>query len=293
MRMQSIRRTFLAPLALSLVLAAGACAGGDDNDDALATDTSLNRDLELANSDTSAQPALTDVPAATTPTPSTSRPTTSGTARPSSSTKTSTKTSTPSTTKTASGNTVTSGSSSNTSGGGSVGSVAAGTSLSLANGSRVCTNTNKVGDVITATVNETVTGSNGVSIPAGSTVRLRITSLKRSENANDNIVIGLEPVSVSVRGTSYSLAADVTSAQIEKVRSSTKSNDAKKVIGGAVLGGIIGQATGKDTKSTVIGAAAGAAAGTAAAAATANYEGCINAGDTIRLSLTQALQVRA
>ena len=293
MRMQSIRRTFFAPLALSLVLAAGACAGGDDNDDALATDTSLNRDLELANSDTAAQPALTDVPAATTPTPSTSRPTTSGTSRPSTSTKTSTKTSTPTTTKTASGNTVTSGSSAGTSGGGSVGSVAAGTSLSLANGSRVCTNTNKVGDIITATVNQTVTGSNGVSIPSGSTVRLRITSLKRSENANDDIVIGLEPVSVSVRGTSYSLAADVTSAQIEKVRASTKSNDAKKVIGGAVLGGIIGQATGKDTKSTVIGAAAGAAAGTAAAAATANYEGCINAGDTIRLSLTQALQVRA
>ena len=293
MRMESIRRTFFAPLALSLVLAAGACAGGDDNDDALATDTSLNRDLELANSDTAAQPALTDVPAATTPTPSTSRPTTSGTSRPTTSTKTSTKTSTPSTTKTASGNTVTSGSSAGTSGGGSVGTVAAGTSLSLANGSRVCTNTNKVGDVITATVNQTVTGSNGVSIPSGSTVRLRITSLKRSENANDDIVIGLEPVSVSVRGTSYSLAANVTSAQIEKVRASTKSNDAKKVIGGAVLGGIIGQATGKDTKSTVIGAAAGAAAGTAAAAATANYEGCINAGDTIRLSLTQALQVRA
>ena len=292
MRMQSIRRSF-APLALSLVLAAGACAGGDDNDDALATDTSLNRDLELANADSAAQPALTDVPATSTTTPAASRPSTT---RPSTSTKTTTKTSTPTTTKTATGNTVTkntSGSTSGSTGGGSVGTVAAGTSLSLANGARVCTNTNKVGDIITATVNETVTGSNGATIPAGSTVRLRITSLKRSENANDNIVIGLEPISVSVRGTSYTLAANVTSAQIEKVRSTTKSDDAKKVIGGAVLGGIIGQATGKDTKSTVIGAAAGAAAGTAAAAATANYEGCINAGDTIRLSLTSGLQVRA
>ena len=292
MMMQSIRRSF-APLALSLVFAAGACAGGDDKDDALATDTSLNRDLELANADSAAQPALTDVPATSATTPSSSRPSTSGsTARPS----TSTKTRTPTTTKTSSGNTVTrnpgSGTSGNT-GGGSVGTVAAGTALSLANGARVCTNTNKVGDIITATVNETVTGSNGAAIPAGSTVRLRITSLKRSENMNDNVVIGLEPLSVSVRGTSYTLAANVTSAQVEKVRSTTKSSDAKKVIGGAVLGGIIGQATGKDTKSTVIGAAAGAAAGTAAAAATANYEGCINAGDTIRLTLTSGLQVRA
>ena len=294
--MRQVIRRIATPLALTFALTVAACSTGDNDTDTLATDTALSRDLELAGTDTAAQPQLTDVPAggsastgtATKGTGTASRPTTSGTK----STST-TKSSTPTTSKTASGNTVTKSPSGTASGGGSVGTVASGASLSLAAGAKVCTNTNKVGDIMTATVNETVTGSNGVTIPAGSSVRLRITQLKRSENANDNILIGLEPISVTVRGTSYNLAADVTSAQVEKVRSTTKKQDVAKVLGGAAVGAILGQATGKDTKSTVIGAAAGAAAGTAAAAATANYEGCINAGDTIRIRLTEGVQIRA
>jgi len=297
--MKQVIRRIGTPLALTLAFAAGACKSGDNNTDTLATDTALNRDLQMANTDTAAQPALQDVPAGTaqpTTTPSrtsssTSRPTTSGTSGRTSTTSGRTSTST----KTATGNTVTRnpGTSAGAAGGGAVGTIAAGTAISLASGSKVCTNTNKVGDTFTARVNESVTGSNGATIPAGSTVTLRVTQLKRSENANDNIVIGLDVVSVNVAGRSYALAGDVTSAQVEKVRSTTKSSDAKKVLGGAAAGAVLGQVLGKDTKSTVIGAAAGAAAGTAAAAATANYEGCINAGDTIRIRLSEGVQVRA
>src|SRR5688500_5767645 len=79
--MQYIRAA-RAPIALLALSAVVACAGGDnDADSALATDTAaLNRDINLAGADTSAQPALTDVPAqpATSPTPAASRPTTSG-----------------------------------------------------------------------------------------------------------------------------------------------------------------------------------------------------------------------
>ena len=299
--MKQVIRRIGSPLALTLALAAGACSTRDNKADTLAADTALNRDLQMANRDTAAQPQLNDVPAATTPsttpsrtssTPSSSRSSTSGSSRSSTST---TRSTTPTTTKTSSGNTVTrnTGGSAGSAGGGSVGTIAAGTAMSLAAGSKVCTNTNHVGDTFTARVNETVTGSNGATIPAGSTVTLRVTQLKRSENANDNIVIGLDVVSVNVGGRTYALAGDVTSAQVEKVRSSTKSNDAKKVLGGAAAGAVLGQVLGKNTKSTVIGAAAGAAAGTAAAAATANYEGCINAGDTIRIKLNEGVQVRA
>ena len=273
-----------SPLALTMILVAGACS--DKKDDTLAADSMLNRDLQMANSDTAAQPQLKDVPAAA-PAPAKAAPVRSGSSG-------STKTSTPTSTKTSSGNTVTKNTGmSGSSGGGAVGSIAAGTTLSLASGSKVCTNTNKVGDTFTARVNEAVMGSNGAMIPSGSIVTLRVTELKRSENANDNVVIGLSVLSVVVNGKTYALNADVTSAQVEKVRNQPKSKDMQKVIGGAVLGGIIGQAVGKDTKGTVIGAAAGAAAGTAAAAATANYEGCINPNDTIRIKLTQAAEVRA
>ena len=69
--------------------------------------------------------------------------------------------------------------------------------------------------------------------------------------------------------------------------------DAKKVLGGAVIGAVIGQAVGKDTKGTVIGAAAGAAAGTGVAMATGDFEGCINKGAAITAKLNAPATIQA
>ena len=280
-------------LRLSVVVGAlalvAACNRGDNNaDSALASDTTLNRDLALAGTDTAAQPQLTDVPAS---------PTTSGTAakapatRSTASTGTkSTTTRTPASTKTASGNTVTKAPSASGAGA-RVGSIAAGTSLALRSNEQVCTNTNKVGDKFTATLNESVTGSNGATIPAGATVTLTVTRLERSDNMNDPIRMEFAVNSLSFGGRSYALEASVSSAAVDRVRNQPKSADAKKVLGGAAVGAIAGQVLGKNTKSTVIGAAAGAAAGAGAAAATANYEGCVRAGGNIVVTLSQAVQV--
>ena len=286
---QYIRR--FAPLALTFALGVAACSKGDNASDTLATDSALNRDLQLATGDSSAQPQLKDVPpaeaAAPAPAPTTSRPrTTRPTTRPSTP-----KPSQPAPpTKTASGNTVTTGEKSS---GGEVGMIASGTTLTFASSQKVCTNTNKVGDKFTATLNESVTGSNGAVIPAGATAVIEVTKLKRSENANDNIEMGFAVRTISFGGNTYNVDADVTSAAVDRVRNSTKGNDAKKVVGGAVIGAVIGQVIGKDTKGTVIGAATGAAAGTAAAAATANYEGCVNDGARIVLKLTSPLTIKA
>ena len=50
------------PVLLTVTLALGACKQGDKPEDALAQDTSLAHDLQLANADTMAQPQLKDVP---------------------------------------------------------------------------------------------------------------------------------------------------------------------------------------------------------------------------------------
>jgi hypothetical protein len=295
-------RNLGAPLALTFALLAGACkTDTNKTSDSLAQDTTLNRDLQMANRDTTAQPTLNDVPAAsstpapaaTTPRPSTSRPSTS-TSRPSSS-RPSTSAPAPAPSRpsnvTASGNTVSKGTGATT--GGSVGTIAAGTTINLTSNQRVCTNTNKVGDTFTATVAEGVTGSNGVSIPAGATATVRVTQLKRSENANDNVIVGLDVTSVTYGGHTYNIDANTVTAKVDKVRNQPKSKDVQKVLGGAAVGAVLGQAIGKDTKGTVIGAAAGAAAGTAAAAATANYEGCVPSGGNIQIQLNAPAQVRA
>jgi len=279
----------ITPLALTLALGVAACSKGDNKaDTSLAQDTALSRDLQLATGDSAAQPQLKDVPATPAPTPAatTSKPRASRPA-PKPATPKPEPAAPP---RTPSGNTVTAGEKSS---GGNVGSIASGTTLTLASGSKVCTNTNKVGDRFSATLNEAVTGSNGAVIPAGATAVIEVTKLKRSENANDNIEMGFAVRTISFGGATYNVDGDVTSAAVDRVRNSTKGNDAKKVIGGAVLGAVIGQVIGKDTKGTVIGAAGGAAAGTAAAATTANYEGCVNDGGRIVITLTSPLTIKA
>jgi hypothetical protein len=291
------------PLALAFAASLAACGGNDgaSSDSALLQDSALNRDLALANqSDTLSQPDLTDIPAApATPEPLTvDRAPASPAPRPAASTPVRRPTTpaprprTPAPTTTASGNTVSSGSSGSASGG-AVGSIPAGSILTLASTSKVCTNTHRVGDKFTATVGETVSGSNGAEIPAGATATLEVTSVKRSENAADEIVMGVRMTQLSFGGRTYAVDATTQSASVRRVRNQPSDKDKQKVIGGAIIGAVAGQILGKDTKGTVIGAAAGAAAGTAAAAATANYEGCINDGGRIVVKLNESTQVRA
>jgi hypothetical protein len=272
-----------ASLVLSLALLAGACSNKDDT---AAADSALNSDIQLANRDTAALPALTDVPAATvtTPAPSTAAPRTTTPAR--------TPTTTarrPTTTTTSSGNTVTrtpAGSAAR------VGTIPAGATLSLASGEKICTNTSRVGQRFAATVTTPISGSNGAMIPAGATANVEVTELKRSENANDDVRMGFRVVSVTYGGHTYPISATTTDAQVSKVRNQPKSKDVQKVVGGAAIGAIAGQILGKSTKATVIGAAVGGAAGAGAAAATSNYEGCVNSGGRITAQLNSSTQVQ-
>jgi hypothetical protein len=293
--MRKYIRPLAMPLALSLVLAAG-CAG-DRDDAALDADSGLASDLELAGQDTAAQPQLSDVPAeepapepAAEPAPPPRRTTTPAT-RPRTTTPRR-ETPAPSTPRTTpSGNTVESGSGGTAEG--AAATIPAGTTLVLSSGARVCTNTHRAGDKFTATVSSAVTGSNGAVIPVGSSVVMQVSSVKKSENANDPAQIGLVVQRVDIDGKSYPVAGEIVQADVERVRQSTRGDDAKKVIGGAVAGAVLGQILGKDTKSTVIGAATGAAAGTAVAMGTADYAGCIPQGGTIRVRLSQPVQVVA
>jgi hypothetical protein len=140
-------------------------------------------------------------------------------------------------------------------------------------------------------VTDPVVGSNGAVIPAGATANVEVTELKRSENANDNVVMGFRVVSVSFGGHTYPVSATTSYAQVSKVKNQPKGKDVQKVVGGAAIGAIAGQILGRSTKATVIGGAVGAAAGAGAAAATANYEGCVNSGGRITATLNSSTQV--
>lgn len=290
------------PVLFAVTIALSACKQGDKPEDALAQDTSLAHDLTLANADTMAQPQLKDVPVTTSPTISPSAPAPKVVSRrspseiltPSRNPRRVATRPTPPVEKqpvtTESGNTVTEGSSAGSAR--AVGSIATGSEISLYSGQRVCTNTYAVGDRFTASVAESVQGSNGVAIPAGATAVIELTSLKRSENANDNITMEFVVRSIAFNGTTYPVNSTVTAAQVEKVRNGDASNDGKKVATGAIIGAIAGQIFGHHTKSTVIGAATGAAAGAVVAGVTGKYDGCVPNGGRISLKLTQPMVVQ-
>ena len=288
---------------LAMAVALGACSDDGSKEDVLAQDTSLTRDLALANRDTASQPELRDVPVEAEPAPQASEPAPAPRVRP----RPSPPAPAPRTivrrapapqpapaepavgasAVTSSGNTVTAeppGSER------SLGTISVGSEVSFHSGQRVCTNTNTVGDRFTAQIAEPVHGSNGVVIPAGSSAVVEITTLKRSERSNDNIEIGLRVESITFNGRTYPVTSEVSYAQVERVRGESKVGS--NAVKGAAIGAVLGQILGRRTKSTVIGAGAGAAVGAAVGAANSKVEGCVPSGGRITVRLTQPLVVQ-
>jgi hypothetical protein len=171
------------------------------------------------------------------------------------------------------------------------GTIAAGTLMNASSESRVCTNIAKVGERVNATVAEAVFGTNGVSVPAGATVVLRVSEAKRGENGKEGIRLAFEPVAVSWNGTDYDISGTATVPNIDVVRAQSTGDQAKKVAIGAAAGAIIGQVLGKKTKPTVVGAAVGAAAGGAVAAGSADWNGCLTQGGRVAITLAGPLTV--
>lgn len=157
---------------------------------------------------------------------------------------------------------------------------------------RICTNTHKVGDRFTPTTTADVAATNGVTIPTGSEVTLEVVESARGQNGRDNVKLAFKPVSITVRGRSSDLSADVTRvATLEYDRVQSNTTQAGKVAAGAAVGAIAGQVLGRNTKSTVAGAAVGAAAGGVVAAATTDFDGCLAQNAALTITLTQQLTV--
>lgn len=277
---QYIRSSRPTMILAAFSLAALAACGDKAADNAsLNADSTLGRDLAMATD--SAQPKLEDVPVTPPPAPAAAAPAPApkpAAPRPRPTT-TAPKPSTPAPTPAPTPTAVT-------------GVVASGTSFRFAANNKVCSNTVTAGEKFTASLEQSVTATNGVVIPEGATGTFEVVDAKTAKNSNDQTSLTVKLVSVTYGGRTYPLEATVQSASAERVRSASKGTDAKKVAGGAILGAIAGQIIGKNTKGTVIGAAAGAAAGTAAAAATANYDMCINAGAGISATLDAPVTVR-
>ena len=275
-----------ASLVIAAAFAFTACSGSEKaKDSTLAADSTLNKNLAMAGSTTPATPALADAPAASAAEKAAAEK--KGEAKGKAEAKAEERRAERKAEEHKGGNTP-----APSNGGGRVGTIASGSAVQMTANTTVCTNTFTVGQPFTASVTSAVAGSNGASIPAGATVNLEPTTLKRQENASDHVTMEFAAKSVAFGGNTYPLNATITGAEVSKVRNEPTSKDAQKVAGGAVVGAIAGRLLGKSTKATVIGGAVGAAAGAGVAAGTANYEGCVNAGAKMAIALNSPLQVK-
>jgi hypothetical protein len=288
---------------LSALALLGACRDGADSDAAASTDSAFARDLALAQSEVAPTTVFNDAPLsgsttpAVTPAPEPARAPARST-RPAPAPRrqspparvSTTPRPTPPEPRATEPEAAPTPATSAARPDGATGVIGAGTRVGMTTNGRACTSA-LAGDKFTATVTSTVTGSNGASIPAGSTVVLEVTSVERADPIEASR-IHFHVRAIDVSGESRPGEGDVaTLGQMETVRVSGGS-DRTKVVGGAVAGAILGRVLGGGTKGTVIGAAAGAAAGSAASRRSQGTVACLPEGSALQLTLSREIVVR-
>jgi hypothetical protein len=171
------------------------------------------------------------------------------------------------------------------------GIIGAGSRVGMTFHGRACALSALAGDKFTATVSNPIVGTNGAVIPAGATVVLEVSSVERADPAEQSR-IHFHVRAIDVNGETYPGEGQVvTLSSMEPVRVSG-GNDRTKVVGGAVAGAILGRILGGGTKGTIIGAAAGAAAGTAAAKHGGRTDACLAEGSSLELTLSREIVMR-
>ncbi|HEY7767722.1 hypothetical protein [Longimicrobium sp.] len=162
-----------------------------------------------------------------------------------------------------------------------------GSTFSVSFNQQVSTRTMGVGDTFTATLSESLTDGEGRTvIPAGATVRGRVTRARPSGNVTRGTDLAVTFTSIRHNGQTYPI--DVTVVGEPGVQRRSRQSAGRKAAtigGGAVVGGVAGRVLGGDRRSTVRGAVVGAAAGTAVAIGGQDIDAVIPAGSsaTVRL----------
>jgi hypothetical protein len=265
-------------IALPLGIVATAC-GGDAPGDAAAEDAALERDLDLAFGKDGAAPTFEDAPSApaTQPPASPSKP---AATQPSAAKPPASKPAAKPVAEPPAPRMVTL-------------VVPTGTTFAVHLDETLATDQNQVGDPFSATLADPIVDLSGrVLLPAGATVRGRVTGAEKSDRVGDTAVITLAFESVSFEGKSYPMQATVVEANPERKTRTSKTQSAGKVAAGAAAGAIVGQVLGKNTKSTVTGAVVGAAAGTAIALGTADVDAVLPSGSRMVIRLDAPVEVQ-
>lgn len=172
--------------------------------------------------------------------------------------------------------------------------VSSGTTLTVRFDNQVSTRNVSEGSTFSTTLSHDLTDSQGRTvIPAGATVRGRVTRAVASGRAGQSPDLAVTLTSISYGGDSYPIDVSMVDApSVRRVSRQSRGQTAATVAGGAAVGAVAGRVLGKSRRSTVIGAVVGGAAGTAVAVGTHDVDAVINAGSTATVRLDGPVRVR-
>jgi len=278
-----MKRTMLIAL---VVLAAGACRGGEQKQAAVNTD-SLSRDLQLAPVDSSKP--LNDVPADTAapapaPAPEPAPP------APKPKPKPKPRRAQPTVAQAAPEQPAPAPAPAAPAG---PAALAAGTTITATMDDSISSRKNKAGDVVSARVTSDIKDANGrVVIPAGSRIAIKIVAIHESENKGDKTgTLTLAVQDVTVNGRTYPIDATVDQVDRQLVGRKTNAGDIAKVGAGTGIGAIVGRVIGGGTGGAVIGGVIGGAVGAQRAVETKDRDVVVAAGSKVGLTLREKLEV--
>ena len=169
--------------------------------------------------------------------------------------------------------------------------VPRGTEFEATLNQELSTRINRVGDRFTATLDYPVTDGEHVLVPAGATIRGRVTAAGKSRHSGEK-ELRVEVTAISAYGNIYPIEATITEARSRKKKHTSVGGTALKIGIGTAAGAILGRVIGGDSKGTLIGAAAGAVAGTAVALGTRGSHAVIDAGALLRFRLDEPLVIK-
>ena len=161
--------------------------------------------------------------------------------------------------------------------------LAAGTAMPLRTTVQVCTDRNKVGDIVNATVASNVSGTNGHYVTAGTPVQLEVTQV-----SNEPMSLTLRPRLITWNGGNFTLSGSATEV-MDETSAQTKTAAATKTGIGAAVGAIAGELI---AKKPLIGAGVGAVAGGVVAKATEGKMLCLREGGSINVTLGSSVALK-
>ncbi|MEX2584012.1 MAG: hypothetical protein WD766_12095 [Gemmatimonadota bacterium] len=170
--------------------------------------------------------------------------------------------------------------------------VPAGTSFGVRLNERLSTADNPVGSTFTATLTDPILAPDGsLLIPAGATVRGRVTESRESGRAGQEASLGIEFTSITYGGRTHAISGTAVNTPVRLVTRDSRAEQAAKIGGGAAIGAVLGRVIGRNTRSTVAGAAVGAAAGTAVAMGSAEVDAVVDEGANVTIRMERGITI--